>query len=161
MRQVADAARLEPVKWIAMKHEADCWIAACAMAAGTSYETAEESFGSGADYSAAVLGEKDEADDRRIARMFLFLQQFAFFADHGYYPLLIPEVNPVLKHGRRYLLSAKSYDPQRSWMAHTIVVDEAGRVLDPDPKYDPNSQNYAIENYSDLAGWEIVKFDWL
>jgi hypothetical protein len=128
------------------------------MAAGVPYEEAEKAFGSGADYSAALLGEGDDTDVRRISRLFLFLQQYAFFADHGYYPLLIPEVNPVLKRGRRYLLSAKSYDPQRSWMAHTIVVDETGIVLDPDPKYDPNNPQYAIENYPDLGGWEIVRW---
>ena len=57
------------------------------------------------------------------------------------------------------MLSAKVHDPQRSWMAHTIVVDEAGKVCDPDPKYDPASPNYSIENYLDLLGWEIVRWD--
>jgi hypothetical protein len=149
------------VQWIAMKHEADCWIAACAMAAGVPYEEAESAFGTGADYSAALLAEKDDddADIRRVTRMFMFLKLYAFFADLGYYALLMPEVNPVLKGGSRYLLSAKSYDPQRPWMAHSIVVNEAGRVFDPDPKYDPSNPQYAIASYTDLMGWEIVRWE--
>jgi hypothetical protein len=41
MRQVTRFRTVpEPIKWIGMKHEADCWIPAYAMAAGTTYEDA-------------------------------------------------------------------------------------------------------------------------
>src|ERR1035441_4472668 len=103
MREVADVKSYEPIVWIGMRHEADCWIATCAMAAGVPYEETEKAFGSGVDYSATTLSENDETDLLRLARMFLFLQQYAFFTDHGYYPLLMPEVDPILKRGRRYL----------------------------------------------------------
>ena len=45
MRKAASAKSSKPVEWIAMQYEADCWLAACAMAAGSSYEEAEEYFG--------------------------------------------------------------------------------------------------------------------
>jgi hypothetical protein len=43
-------------------------------------------------------------------------------------------------------------------MAHVIVVDESGKVFDPDPKYDPNSPRYSIERYVDRIGWEIIRW---
>ena len=86
MRKVSSDKSSRPVQWIAMRNEADCWIAASAMAAGVPYEEAEKAFGSGADYSAALLGETDDTHVRRISRLFLFLQQYAFFTDHACYP---------------------------------------------------------------------------
>jgi hypothetical protein len=82
------------------------------MAAGVSYEDAEKAFGSGADYSSNVMNESDEPVSRRAAKMFLFLQKYAFFTELDLQAIFIPDLNPTLKHGRRYLLSAKSYDPK-------------------------------------------------
>src|SRR5215469_4072832 len=138
MRKVVRSNNSKPVQWVSMRHEADCWIAASAMSAGVSYEEAEEVFGSGADYSAQLLGERDEPSERRLTKMFLFLHQWAFFGDHGYYALFLPGIDPPLKPGRRYLLSASTAEPGRPWMAHTIV-DEAGKLFDPDPNYNPSN----------------------
>jgi len=72
---------------------------------------------------------------------------------------MLPDVNPELKPGRRYLLSSTSDDPERPWMGHTFVLDEAGTVFDPDPRYDPTDPKYSIENYEKIVGWEIVRWD--
>lgn len=161
MRQLveAEASVFKPIEWISMKYEADCWIAACAMAAGVSYEVAEEYFGSGAEYSDDVLSENDDPKLRWLANFQRFLLQGALFTEHGRYPLFLPDINPILKLGRRYLLSCKSYDPQRPCMAHSFVVDETGKVFDPDPTYDPASPKFSITNYSGIIGWEIVGWE--
>jgi hypothetical protein len=158
MRRLAAGKSSKPIEWIAMRHEADCWIATCAMAAGVPYEKAEAYFGAGAAYSKETLG-NDDADVRRMSNLFRFASHLDFFIDHGCYPVYLPEINPTLKLGRRYMLSCKSWDPQRSWMAHAFVVDEAGKVFDPDPKFEPTNPQFSIENYSDLLGWEIVRWD--
>jgi hypothetical protein len=31
--------------------------------------------------------------------------------------------------------------------------------LDPDPKYDSKNPSYSINNYVDLVGWEIVRWN--
>lgn len=168
MRRLANCKNFEPIQWVSMRHEADCWIPACAMAAGASYEDAEEVFGSGAEYSKQVLETStarnaadptvaDEAKHaHRVYKLFLTFKQWIFFVERGFYPLLIPDQNPVLKLGRRYLLSASSCDPNDPNMSHVIVVDETGKVFDPEPTFTLDG-NYAITNYRDLVGWEIVK----
>ena|ERR1017187_10364006 len=163
MRRVT-SSKPEPIKWISMKDEADCWIAACAMVANVAYKEAEKAFGPGADYSATVMKGDYSAslssgdETRRIIKMALFVQQFAFFSDHDCYALLIPELNPKLKRGRRYLLSTSSCDPRDPHMAHTIVVDEAGKVFDPEPQYDSKNPKHSIKNYVEPMGWEIVRW---
>jgi hypothetical protein len=154
MRRVSSAKNFKPIEWIAMRYEADCWLAACAMAAGASYEDAEEFFGSGAEYSDNTLFDGDTPEKRRVANAIRVFYLGGFFTSHGCYPLYIPEMNPVLKPKRRYLLSSKSpgHDPQRSWMSHSIVLDESGKVFDPDPKYDAANPKYSIRNYPDLIG---------
>jgi hypothetical protein len=158
MRELADAQGSKAIEWVAMRHEADCWIATCAMVAGVAYEVVEQYFGPGADYSQEIL-ESEDPEVRRAANLFRFSSQLDFFIDHGCYPVFLPQVDPPLKPGRRYMLGCKSCDPQRSWMAHAIVVDETGKVFDPDPKFEPTSPKYAIPNYPKLLGWEIIRWD--
>jgi hypothetical protein len=131
------------------------------MVLGLPYETVEEYFGPGDEYSADLLNESDDRDVRRMGNLAKFLVQVTFFTDHGCYPIFMPEVNPTLVTGRRYLLSGKSYDPKRSYMAHTFVVDEYGKVFDPDPNYDPSSPKYSVENYPEIIGWEVVRLAFL
>jgi len=84
MRRVAgNKKQPEPIKWVGMRHEADCWIAACAMAAGASYKEAEEAFGEGADYSAETLASHDD-QKRRIFDLFKMLMQSQVFICRGY-----------------------------------------------------------------------------
>jgi hypothetical protein len=127
------------------------------MAIGVSYEESERVFGPGEDYS-ALLAEKCDSAAVRIARMHILFERYVLFSEYGFYALTIPTVNPVLRQGRRYLLSAAAPEPERPWMAHAIVVDESGKVFDPDPQYDPSNPKYSIENYKDLLGWEIVSW---
>jgi hypothetical protein len=140
-----------------MRHEADCWIAACAMAIGVPYETIEEYFGSGAEYSAKTL----ESDDKAMRMMYNHARMFAqilMFIDHGCYPLLLTDVNPEFQQGRRYLLSGKSADPQHPYMAHTFVVEETGKIFDPDSNCNPaETPSSSLEKYPDIVGWEIIK----
>lgn len=158
MRQIIEMKDFEPIKWVPMRHEADCFIAACAMVIGVTYEMAEEYFGSGEKYSASVLDSGDRTV-RLVSNLANLLIRSMFFTDHGYYPVFMPVENPVLQVRRRYLLSAKSYDPKRSYMAHTFVVDETGKVFDPDPNYDPADPKYSIEHYSEIMGSEIVRLE--
>ena len=124
-------------------------------------------FGPGPEYSAKVLRDSEarergfsdaEKDFQRVANLFLTLQQWAFFVDRGFYPLLMPDKNPTLKRGCRYLLSAGCDDPRDPSMSHVILVDELGNVFDPDPKFDPKNRQYSIETYTDLIGWEIIRW---
>jgi hypothetical protein len=43
-------------------------------------------------------------------------------------------------------------------MSHAVVLDEAGAVFDPDPKYDWRNPK-PIEHYPDLIAWEIVNWE--
>jgi hypothetical protein len=160
------ASKRKPITWISMRHEADCWIAACAMAANTSYEDAETALGAGADYSAELLNRSNALqstppESRNFFRIFNMVREYrqlAFFVDRGFYLLVMPEINPTLKRGRRYLLSASSCDPKDPTMGHVVVVDEAGRLFDPEPKFTRDNPRYSIRNYVDVAGYEIVRW---
>jgi hypothetical protein len=124
------------------------------MAAGVPYEKAEEYFGSGEEYSHNTLDNND-AEVRRDGNGELIGTAYRFFAKQGKFLWFVPAINPVLKAGRRYLLSTKSYDPLRPWMAHSVVLDETGKVFDPDPKYDPANPK-SIATYPDIIAWEII-----
>jgi len=160
MRRIANTKISKPIEWIPMRYEADCWVAACAMAAGVSYEEVEEFFGSGAKYSDKVLAQSDNREMRVLDNFIRQLAQVEFFVSHGCYPMFLPELNPMLKARRRYLLSTKSpgHDPQRPWMSHSIVLGESGTVFDPDPKYHHENPK-SIATYPELIAWEIVKLE--
>jgi hypothetical protein len=161
VRIVSTAPKHKPITWISMRHEADCWIAACAMAANTSYEDAESVLGAGAEYSAELLSHSKavSSEDRpafQIINMLRNGREWAFFVDRGFYPLVLPKI--TLKRGRRYLLSASSCDPEDPAMGHVFVVDEGGRLFDPEPKFTRDNPRYSIKNYVDVAGYEIVQW---
>jgi hypothetical protein len=156
MRQVKDSESYKPVGWVAMRHQADCWIAACAMAVGVTYEEAEEYFGPGEEYSSRLL-DSDDPHQRFAMNWMNMLSQTAFFTSQGYYPLFLCEINPKVELGRRYLLASRADDPQHPSMAHTFVVDESGKLFDPDPQFGPADPKYRIENYPEIIGWEIVR----
>lgn len=78
-------------------------------------------------------------------------------AELGYAPILNSEINFEPVEGRRYLVSVGANDTDKSYMGHAIVIDEMGKVFDPDPKFDPKNPRYSLEKYTDVLGWEIVR----
>jgi hypothetical protein len=145
-----------PVSWVPMRYEADCWVAACAMAAGITYEEAEKHFGSSAEYSAKVLCSEEHERIALNNRNIRLLSEL--LSERGYRISLLvfgPDFKPEL--GKRYFLGCESPDPQRAYMAHAFVVDEAGQLFDPDPGYSPGDPRYRFENYREIIGFEISR----
>ena len=113
--------------FVPMREKYDCLTCVIAMLLGITYEEVLAAFGGNIDPS------KDRSNecDRVYAAFHRLIQQH-------HRGILELESVPSLEEGRRYWLGIRIDDPRNplsQTMTHSIVIDEVGRVLDPNPEY--------------------------
>jgi hypothetical protein len=129
MRYLADVNTLIPtgIVLVPMRGPYDCLTCVTAMLLGIEYEEVVMAFGGNIDPS---KGKSEES--QRIYWAFETLVQKYHHGALNYLDL------PQMRAGRRYWVSVRIDDPTNplsNEMSHSIVVDEAGRVFDPNPQY--------------------------
>jgi hypothetical protein len=109
------------------------------MLLGITYEEVERAFGGNLDMS------KDRKEEEgRLARAFGMLLQ-----SHNRGALHLEDIPPITE-GRRYWVSVRIDDfsnPLSTEMTHSIVIDEFGKVFDPNPEY---------REFKSLAAWKAA-----
>ena len=116
-----------PITYVPMREKYDCLTCIIAMALNIAYEQARDGLGGNLNPDSL---EGEEKKKRYIALCSL-MEQYRCGSLH-----LVDLVQPVL--GRRYWVEVQIDDPgnplsQR--ISHSVVIDEAGRVLDPNPQH--------------------------
>ena len=129
MRHLAaiDSSNSAAIVLVPMRGKYDCFTCVAAMLLGIKYEDVEIAFGGNIDPS------KDRAEEtERLHNAFVTLTE-----QHHRGVLHILAMPPI-KEGRRYWVGVRIDDPSNPLsqiMSHSIVVDETGRVFDPNPEY--------------------------
>jgi hypothetical protein len=141
MRRLVDISSENPtpIVLVPMREKYDCMTCVTAMLLGIKYEDVEQAFGGNIDPS---TGKEEES--RRLAWAFETLIQ-----KHNRCALHLIDM-PPLKKGRRYWITVHIEDPTNKLseiMGHSIVIDEAGRVFDPNPQYG---------EFDSLAEWQVA-----
>lgn len=116
-----------PITYVPMREKYDCLTCVAAMAFNITYEQARDGLGGNLNPNLP----KDEETARIQNGFYALMEQCGCSVLHHINP-----VEPVL--GRRYWVSVQIDDPSNALtqiMGHSIVIDEAGRVLDPNPQY--------------------------
>lgn len=141
MRHLADMSPMNSptVVLVPMRGKYDCLTCVTAMLLGIKYEDVEKPFGGNIDPS------KDRAEEtQRLWNAFeMLIQQY-------HRGVLHVSAVPPIKVGRRYWVAVRIYDPANPLseiMTHSIVVDETGRVFDPNPQYG---------EFKSLADWHAA-----
>jgi hypothetical protein len=129
MRQLIEvnSTNLAAINFVPMRGPYDCLTCVTAMLLDIKYEDVETAFGGNIDPS---KGRAEEG--QRLYWAFERLIQ-----KHNRGALNYLEM-PPLRKGRRYWISVRIDDPTNPLskdMSHSIVVDEEGRVFDPNPQY--------------------------
>lgn len=129
MRQLTDINSMNStgIALVPMRGPYDCLTCVAAMLLGIKYEEVEAAFGGNIDPS---KGKGDES--QRLYWAFERLIQKHHRGALNYLEM------PPLREGRRYWISVHIEDPTNPLskdMSHSIVVDEAGKVFDPNPQY--------------------------
>ena len=124
---------------VPMRGKYDCLTCVTAMLLGISYEDVEKAFGGNIDPS------KDRTEEtQRMSDAFeTLIQQY-------HRGVLHVSAVPPIKAGRRYWVTVRIHDPAdplSETMTHSIVVDETGRVFDPNPQYG---------EFKSLADWDAA-----
>jgi hypothetical protein len=127
MRYLADGSNLQskPITLVPMRGKWDCLTCVSAMLLGLRYEDVEQAFGGNIDPS---KGQEEESS--RVQGAFLSLIE-----RHNVGALQV-STDPPTALGRRYWVTVKVDDPATPLsqsMTHSIAIDEAGRVFDPNP----------------------------
>lgn len=116
-----------PITLIPMRGKTDCLTCVIAMLLGLKYEEVEQTFGGSLDPT--------KVPDEEAAR----LQRACYVLCEKYKRgLLHLSFVPHITEGRRYWVAVQINDPSNSFpqsLSHSIVVDEFGRVFDPNPQY--------------------------
>jgi hypothetical protein len=117
----------KPVALVTMREKYDCLTCVTAMLLGIEYEEVKEAFGANIDPDA---DRTEEGNRLRNAQALLF-ERYRFEQLHLSFL-------PPIRGGRRYWLGVRiedPSDPHSATMTHSVVVDECGRVFDPNPEY--------------------------
>jgi hypothetical protein len=137
--EVKSQTNITGIAFVPMRGKYDCLTCATAMLLGIKYEEVEAAFGGNID----PTKDKQEEGQRlynAFERLLLKLQRGA----------LHHLEMPPLKEGRRYWITVRIDDPTNPLskdMSHGIVVDEAGKVFDPNPQYG---------EFKSLAEWQAA-----
>jgi hypothetical protein len=117
----------EAIVLVPMRGKYDCLTCVTAMLLGIKYEEVEMAFGGNIDPS------KDRVEEsQRLYNAFELLIQ-----RNNRGVLHVQDVPPIVE-GRRYWVGVRIDDPTNPLsqsMTHSIVIDEAGTVFDPNPEY--------------------------
>jgi hypothetical protein len=129
MRHLEDTspAKTTPVVYVPMRGKYDCMTCVTAMLLGISYEEVETAFG----------GNIDPSKNKQEESQRLYWAYEKLIQKHNRGALNHLDA-PELKEGRRYWVSTSIDDPANPLskeMSHTILVDESGKVFDPNPQY--------------------------
>ncbi len=122
----------KPVTLVTMREPTDCLTCVTAMLLGLAYEEVQSAFGGNIDASKA---ENEEFRSQEAARLWAAFA--ALLAKHNCGTLNLANAPPIVQ-GRRYWVGVRIDDPSNSLsqtMTHSIVVDESGKVFDPNPQY--------------------------
>jgi hypothetical protein len=117
-----------PITLVSMRGKFDCMTCAAAMLFGISYEEVENAFGGNID---PAKGKNEES--QRLQQAF-----FELLEKHRCSVIQLANAKPTVVEGRRYWVGVRIDDPSNPLsqsMGHSIVVDEFGRVFDPNPQY--------------------------
>ena len=141
MRHLADGTRWNdtPIVYVPMRGKSDCLTCVTAMLLGIKYEEVEQAFGGNIDPS---KGKEEEG--LRIRSAFETLIE-----KHNSCALYLIDM-PPLEKGRRYWIGVHIDDPENELseiMGHSIVIDEAGKVFDP---------NHQYGRFASLADWQAA-----
>jgi hypothetical protein len=129
MRHLADTNQgsSPAIVYVSMREKFDCLTCATAMLLGLKYEDVVAAFGGNIDPS---KGKEEEC-----LRMYNAFRALIEKYHRGILELI---ALPPIVGGRRYLIGVHIDDPAQPLskeMGHSIVLDEAGRVFDPNPQY--------------------------
>lgn len=116
-----------PISYVPMREMYDCLTCVAAMAFNLTYEQACEGLGGNLNPA-----KPEEEESRRIMNAF-----YALMEQSGCGVLHHLQVIPTVE-GRRYWVGLKINDPNNPFsqrLGHSVVVDETGRALDPNPQY--------------------------
>ena len=131
-----------PITLVTMRGPNDCLTCVVAMLLGLPYEHVERAFGGNIDPS-----RDQEQETQRIRNgmeMLIHAHNRAF--------LLRPESSPITV-GRRYWVNVRIHERDNALsevMGHSIVVDEYGKVFDPNPEY---GEFPSLEAWSAAVPW--------
>jgi hypothetical protein len=115
------------ISLVPMRGKYDCMTCVTAMLLGIKYEDAEQAFGGNLD---PAKGQQEEGT--RLQQAFFMLLE-----KHGRSVIQLA-APPRIVEGRRYWVGVQIHDPDNPLsqnMDHSVVVDEFGRVFDPNPQY--------------------------
>jgi hypothetical protein len=116
-----------PIVLVPMHGKYDCLTCVTAMLLGIRYEDVENAFG----------GNIDPSKDRAEESQRLYTAFRTLIERHHRAILEISAMIPIME-GPRYWVTVRINDPTNPLsqiMTHSIVVDEIGRVFDPNPQY--------------------------
>jgi hypothetical protein len=129
MRYLAakNAKHSPPIALVTMRGKYDCMTCVTAMLLGIEYEEVEQAFGGNLD---PTKGQEEEIT--RLHQAFFMLLE-----KHRCSVIQLASM-PFIAEGRRYWVGVKIHDPSNALsqrMGHSIVIDESGKVFDPNPQY--------------------------
>ncbi len=116
-----------PITLVPMRGRYDCLTCAAAMLLGIKYEDVDQAFG----------GSPDPAKDRKAETRRQNQALRMLLEKHGRGAIQLSAVPPIVE-GRRYYVGVHIHDPGNppsQTITHTVVVDEFGKVFDPNPQY--------------------------
>src|ERR1700730_6688581 len=128
-----------PISYVPMREMYDCMTCVSAMVFNLTYEEAHDGLGGNLNPSRA-----EHEESTRMMNAFYILGERC-----GCGVLHHAQVISTVE-GRRYWVGVKIDDPSNvlsQRLGHSIVVDEAGRVLDPNPQYG---------TFNSLAEWSAA-----
>lgn len=113
--------------YVPIREKYDCMTCVTAMLLGLEYGDVVQAFG----------GNIDPSKDHKEEGQRLYWAFERLILKHRFGALNHLDM-PPLKNGRRYWISVSIDDPTQPLskeMTHSIAIDEAGRVFDPNPQY--------------------------
>jgi hypothetical protein len=116
-----------PITFVPMRGKYDCMTCVTAMLLVIEYEEVEQAFGGNLD---PAKGQEEET--ARLHQAFFMLLE-----KHRRGVIQLAAL-PSIAEGRRYWVGVRINDPTNplsQCMGHSIVVDEFGKVFDPNPQY--------------------------
>jgi hypothetical protein len=127
------------IVYVPMREKYDCMTCVTAMLLGLKYEDVVAAFGGNIDPS------KDHKEEAQ--RLYWEFEKLILKLQYG---ALNHLDMPVLKKGRRYWVRIIIDDPTQPLsreMGHGVVIDEGGRVFDPNPQYG---------QFKSFEGWQAA-----
>jgi hypothetical protein len=128
-----------PITLVSMREDTDCLTCVTAMLLGITYEEVERAFGGNIDPT-----RESGSEENRLYRAFRVLLERHRFG------IIETEEFPPITEGRRYWLGVQIREPGNALsdiMSHSIVLNEFGRVFDPNPQYG---------EFNSLSNWKAA-----